>query len=224
LGPDPHKRTPDPYTYKSRAPKKARQVPWRGPSPPPREVRALARSRDGKDPGMRGSGAGTCPGLSRRFVLLARGLRHKPTGQARCKAHKVVQPLHLLPKGRAACHHANGRRALQHLMCPVQSNGRRRQGHPVGGAPAGLLTNSAPVLSGALYSSSLLQEASPAYRGYEDLGCQGTRRLHLQQTFVAPSTVIAMSLGPHVGAQYLCACPPSAIKGEACSITGQIQP
>jgi hypothetical protein len=28
-----------------------------------------------------------------------------------------------------------------------------------------------------------------------------------------------MSLGPHVGAQYLCACPPSTIKGEACDVT-----
>jgi hypothetical protein len=28
-----------------------------------------------------------------------------------------------------------------------------------------------------------------------------------------------MSLGPHVGAQSLCACPPSAIKGEACDVT-----
>jgi hypothetical protein len=27
-----------------------------------------------------------------------------------------------------------------------------------------------------------------------------------------------MSLGPHVGAQYLCACPPSTIKGEACDV------
>jgi hypothetical protein len=28
-----------------------------------------------------------------------------------------------------------------------------------------------------------------------------------------------MSLGPHVGAQSLCACPPSAIKGEASDVT-----
>jgi hypothetical protein len=48
------RRTPDPYTYKPRASKKACQVPWEGSSPPPSKVRALARSRDGKDPGMRG--------------------------------------------------------------------------------------------------------------------------------------------------------------------------
>jgi hypothetical protein len=34
----------------------------------------------------------------------------------------------------------------------------------------GQLGNSAPVSSGAPYSSSLLREASPARRGYEDLG------------------------------------------------------
>src|SRR5688572_7941284 len=28
-----------------------------------------------------------------------------------------------------------------------------------------------------------------------------------------------MYLGPHVGVQSLCACPPSAIKGEACDVT-----
>jgi hypothetical protein len=75
------------------------------------------------------------------------------------------------------------------------------------------------VPSGALYSSSLLQEASPARRGYTDLVCQGTRRLSRQQTLVAPSAIFFMYLGPHVGVQYLCACPPSAIKGEACDVT-----
>jgi hypothetical protein len=75
------------------------------------------------------------------------------------------------------------------------------------------------VPSVALYSSSLLQEASPARRGYADLGRQGTRRLHRQQTLVAPSAIFFMSLGPHVGAQCLCACPPLAIKGEACDVT-----
>jgi hypothetical protein len=86
-----------------------------------------------------------------------------------------------------------------------------------------MLTNTAPVPSGALCSSSLLREASPAHQGCTDLGCQGTRRLLQQQTFVAPSAIFFMSLGPHVGAQYLCACPSSAIKGEACDVTRQIQ-
>jgi hypothetical protein len=35
---------------------------------------------------------------------------------------------------------------------------------------------------------------------------------------VATST---MFLGPHVGAQHSCTCPPLAIKGEACNVTRQ---
>jgi hypothetical protein len=76
-----------------------------------------------------------------------------------------------------------------------------------------------PVQSGALHPSSLPQEASPVRQGYVDLGRQGTRRLSQQQTLEDPSTIFFMFLGPHVGAQCLCACPPSAIKGEACGIS-----
>jgi hypothetical protein len=86
----------------------------------------------------------------------------------------------------------------------------------------GQLANSAPVPSDAPYSSSLLQEASPARRRYEDLGCQSARRSPQQHTFVALSTIFIKPLGPHVGAQYLCACPPLAIKGEACDVTRQV--
>ena len=82
-----------------------------------------------------------------------------------------------------------------------------------------LLANSVPVRSGALHTSCLPQEASPVRQGYADLGRQGTRRLSRQQTLEDPSTIFFMSLGPHVGAQSLCACPPSAIKGEACDVT-----
>jgi hypothetical protein len=70
------------------------------------------------------------------------------------------------------------------------------------------LSNSAPVLRGALCPSSLIREASPARRCYADLGCQGARRLLQQRTLVVPSTTSVMFLGPHVGAQYPCTCPP----------------
>jgi hypothetical protein len=52
LGPDLLRGTPDPYAYKSGAPKKARRAPWEDPNPPPGEVRALSRSWDEKDPAM----------------------------------------------------------------------------------------------------------------------------------------------------------------------------
>jgi hypothetical protein len=63
------------------------------------------------------------------------------------------------------------------------------------------------VLHGALCSSSLIREASSARQGYADLGCQGTRRLPQQQILGAPSTTLAMFLGPYVGAQHSCTCP-----------------
>jgi hypothetical protein len=133
-------------------------------------------------------------------------------------ASKATQPLHLLRRGRAACHHADRRCALSafNASCPLRwqtasgSSCRRR---------ACLTANSAPVPCGPLSSPSIIREASPARRGYADLGCQGARRLLQWRTFVAPSAISVMSLGPYVGAQYLCACLPSAIKGEACDVT-----
>jgi hypothetical protein len=103
-------------------------------------------------------------------------------------------------------------------MCPVPSAGRRRQGHPAGGAPAGSAGKQCTHAKKRTVLS-LLQEASPARRRYTDLGRQDTRGLPRQQIFIVPSVIFSMSLGPRVGAQYLCACPPSAIKGEACDVT-----
>jgi hypothetical protein len=110
----------------------------------------------------------------------------------------------------------------QHLMGPVPSAGRRRQGHPAGGAPAGSAGEQCARAKQRTVLS-LLQEASPARRRYTDLGRQDTRGLPRQQIFIVPSVIFSMSLGPLVGAQCLCACPRSAIKGEACDVTRQIQ-
>jgi hypothetical protein len=97
-------------------------------------------------------------------------------------------------------------------MCPVPSAGRRRQGHPAGGAPAG---SAGKQCARAKQHTvlSLLQEASPAHRRYTDLGRQDTRGLPRQQIFIVPSVIFSMSLGPRVGAQYLCACPFSYKRG-----------
>jgi hypothetical protein len=63
------------------------------------------------------------------------------------------------------------------------------------------------------------REASPTRQYYADRGYQGARRLLQQRTLVAPSITSVMFLGPHVGAQHPCTCPPWAIKGEAHSVT-----
>jgi hypothetical protein len=89
-------------------------------------------------------------------------------------------------------------------MRPVQSVGRQCQGHPVDGAPV----QSVDKQCARAERRTVLIIPST----YTDLGCQGTRRLLHQQTFVTPSAIFFMSLGPHVGAQYLCACPPFSYK------------
>jgi hypothetical protein len=101
-------------------------------------------------------------------------------------------------------------------MRPIPSAGRGVKVIQQTARLLGLLVNSTPVLSGALYSSSLPQEASLVRQGYIDLW---HRRLSRQQILEDPSTIFFMSLGPHVGAQSLCACPLSAIKREACDVT-----
>jgi hypothetical protein len=64
-------------------------------------------------------------------------------------------------------------------------------------------------------------EASVAHRYYAGCGYQGARRMHWRPALVVPSITSVMSLGPHVGAQHPCTCPPSAIKGEARNVTTQ---
>jgi hypothetical protein len=96
----------------------------------------------------------------------------------------------------------------QHLMRPVHFAGRRARAILQAACLSSPLSNSAPVLRGALCPSSLIREASPAHRYYADLGCQDARRLLQQRTLVAPSTTSVMFLGPHVGAQYPYTCPP----------------
>jgi hypothetical protein len=107
----------------------------------------------------------------------------------------------------------------RHLMRPIQSVGRRCQGHPADGAPDQFVGKQCARAERRTVPITPSTRSFPACRGYRDLGHQGTRRLPQQQTLVAPSAIFFMSLVPHVGAQHLCACPPSTIKGEACDVT-----
>ena len=75
----------------------------------------------------------------------------------------------------------------------------------------------------AYHHSYVASEASAARQYYMRCGYQGARRLHWRLALVAPSITSVMSLGPHVGAQHPCTCPPLAIKGEARNITRQAQ-
>jgi hypothetical protein len=107
----------------------------------------------------------------------------------------------------------------QHLMCPVQSAGRRRQGHPTDGAPdqsVGEQCARGKRRTILIIPSTRSFPCTPRIRRSRASG-------HKK---IAPATDIGGSKryihyvpGPTCRAQYLCACPPSAIKGEACDVT-----
>jgi hypothetical protein len=103
---------------------------------------------------------------------------------------------------------------------PVHSAGRRRQGHPADGTPVQSVAETVRPCCAMHCTHPLCEKLPPARRGYTNLGCQGARRSLQQQVLVATS---AMFLGPHVGAQYSCTCPPLAIRGEAYDFTTQAQ-
>jgi hypothetical protein len=144
------------------------------PQAPPSKVRALARSRDGEDPDLgpvlTRVQALPCAPRSGQRPAVATWLVARDISQRARPDVRPITPHNLYiycGKDAPPTTTLTSDVPSQHLMCPVQSTGRRRQGHPADGVP---------VPSGALSSSSLLREASPARRRRADLGCQGTRR------------------------------------------------
>jgi hypothetical protein len=103
-------------------------------------------------------------------------------------------------------------------MCPVHSADGRRPGHPAGGVP--VRSGGRQYARAAAYTVLIISlEASVARQYYASYGYRDARRLPWQLALVALSITSVMSLGPHVGAQHPCMCPPLAIKGEACNVT-----
>jgi hypothetical protein len=104
-------------------------------------------------------------------------------------------------------------------MCLVPSTGRRRQGHPAGGAPAGSAGEQCACAKQRTMLS-LLQEASLVRQRYTDLRRQDTRGLPPAANIYSPKCYILYVPRPTCrGSVPLCK-PPSAIKGEACDVTG----
>jgi hypothetical protein len=108
----------------------------------------------------------------------------------------------------------------QHLMRPVQSADRRRQGHPADGAP------NQSVGEQCAHADRRIVPIIPSTRSFPCMPKLRRSRVSGHEK-IAPEASIGGSKRyilyvpgpPHVGAQHLCACPPSAIKGEACDVT-----
>jgi hypothetical protein len=133
-----------------------------------------------------------------------------------------VQPLHLLRRGRAACHCADGRRALSafNVSRLIRWQAASRSSSRQRACWVYWRTMRPCQAAHCAIPSTRSFPCTPKIRRSRASGHKGLPR---QQIFIVPSVIFSMSLGPHVGAQYLCTCPPSAIKGEACDVTRQIQ-
>jgi hypothetical protein len=130
-----------------------------------------------------------------------------------------VQPLHLLRRGRAACHYADGRCALSAFIasCPIRwqaasrSSSRRRACwqivRPCQAAHCVIPSTRSFPCTPKIHRSRTTghKEIAPAANIY------------------SPKCYILYVPGPTCRGSVPLCMPPSAIKGEACNITRQIQ-
>jgi hypothetical protein len=133
-------KTTHPSMYRGvRTSTEGHRTPIRISMEPPSKVRTSARSRNEEDPGVsRG------PVLTRVQAL---PFTSRSDGDPLLVAHDISHRVEPDVKPCSACIYwgedalpattLTGDVPSQHLMRPVPSAGRRRQGHPAGGAPAG---------------------------------------------------------------------------------------
>jgi hypothetical protein len=111
----------------------------------------------------------------------------------------------------------------RHLMRPVHSTGRQRQSPLADGTAVRSVVKQCVRAMRRTMLTLPYTRSFPYTSRIRRSRVSGHEKIAPAENVLAPSAIFFMSLGPHVGAQYLCACPPSAIKGEACDVTGQIQ-
>jgi hypothetical protein len=124
-----------------------------------------------------------------------------------------------LRRGRTACHHADRRCALSAFNASSPLRWQTTSGSSCRRRTCPVYCQTVCPCHAVHCAHHPLCEKLPLHaETIQDLGCQGARRLLQQEISVATS---AMFLGPHVGAQHSCTCPPLAIIGEACNVTRQ---
>jgi hypothetical protein len=143
--------------------------------------------------------------MEARCCRVACGPWHKPTGGAWRKASKAKRSLHLLRRGRAACHHADRRCALSAFNASSPLRWQTASGSSCRWCTCPVCCRTVRPCHAAHCAHHPLCEKLPLHaEAIQDLGCQGARRLLQQEISVATSV---MFLGPHIGAQHSCICP-----------------
>jgi hypothetical protein len=211
-GPDLRRGTTDPCEYESGAPEETCQVP-----PPPERGPGLSKVPGRGGPRHRqGSGADTCLDFALRSPLRRRtaAAAWLVACDINQRAEHDARPIRLCSlciycgEDKSPATTLTGDAPSQHLMCPVQSVGRRRQGHPTDGAPDQSVEEQCARAERRTALIIPSTRSFPCTLRIRRSRASGHKKIAPAATFVAPSAIFFMSLGPHVGAQYLCACPP----------------
>jgi hypothetical protein len=177
-----------------------------------------------------GSGADTCPDFALRSPL-----RRRPATTVRLVARNIrqrvepdVRPIQLCSlciycgEDAPPATTLTGDAPSQHLMRHVQSADRRRQSHLADGAPdqsIGEQCARAERCTVLIIPSTRSFPCTPRIRRSRALG---HKKITPTANICGSKRYILYVLGPPIGAQYLWACPPSAIKGEACNVTHKL--
>jgi hypothetical protein len=151
-------------------------------------------------------------------VRLCSSLRHRPDAAMWLLARDISQRAEpdVRPLGRAFIAERTRRLSTlltgdvppQHLMRTVHSTGRRCQGHPADGTPIQSIVKQCARAARRTVLTIPYTRSFPCMTDATWISDVRARRLLQQQTLVVPNATSVMFLGPHVGAQYPCTCPP----------------
>jgi hypothetical protein len=107
----------------------------------------------------------------------------------------------------------------QHLMRPVQSTGRRRQGHQADGMPVQSVDKQCARAERRTVLIIPSRRSLPCTLKTRRSRMSGHKKIAPVANVCSPKCYILFVHGPTCRAQDLCSCPPLAIKGEACDVT-----
>jgi hypothetical protein len=97
---------------------------------------------------------------------------------------------------------------LPHLMRPVHSADRRCQGHPADGAPVQSIIKQCARAAWRIVSIIPYTRSFPCTSMLCRSWMSGFKKIALAANISSSSTISIVFLGPHVGAQFHCTCPP----------------
>jgi hypothetical protein len=109
----------------------------------------------------------------------------------------------------------------QHLMCPVQSTGRQRQGHPADGAPVQSVDKQCARVEWRTVVIIPSTRSFPCTPRIHRSRMSGHKKMIPEANICNPKCYILYVPGPTCRGPVPLCMPPLAIKGEACDVTNR---